>query len=237
MRCGALRSSPHEARSWATRTTSWTASPSCVHLGQHDVFGARPLQAPERRDGAEAAAPVAPLGHLHIGPRRVGRGTREVQEVEGGEGLAVRALVGEGACGPPAQGHRHPEARHQVDLGQGRRQLVAVALGQASRHHQARPLVAGGGELENGVDRFLAGRLDEGAGVHHHELGVVGRRRGLVARRAAASRPACPSRPGSSDTPGSPTSIARPPGQSTGHIKERRGRDLNPRTQFPRSTH
>ena len=75
----------------------------------------------------------------------------------------------------PAQGDGHPEAHHQVDLGQRGGELVAVALGQASRHHQARPVVTGGGEVEDGVDRLLAGGLDEGAGVDHHEIGVVGR--------------------------------------------------------------
>ena len=68
-----------------------------VHLGQHGSFGARSLQAPERRDGAEAAAPVTALGHLHIGPRGVGGGPGQVQEVEGGEGPAGGTLVGEGA--------------------------------------------------------------------------------------------------------------------------------------------
>ena len=116
---------------------------------------------------------------------------------------------------PVAQGDGHPEARHRVDLGHGRGELVAVALGQASRDHQPRPGPADGGELENGVDRLLARRLDEGAGVDHHQVGASAPRPAR-SRPPAASRPACPSRPGSWGSPGSPTSIARPPQQSTG---------------------
>ena len=158
-----------------------------VHLGQHDVFGARPLQTAERRDGAEAAAPVATFGHLDVRPRRARPRTGQVQEVEGREGLVGDALVGVGALESPTQGDGHTEAHDQVDLGQRRAELVTVALRQASRHDQARPVVTGGGEVEDGVDRLLPGGLDEGAGVDDHEIGIVGRGGGLVA--VAPQRP------------------------------------------------
>ncbi len=100
--------------------------------------------------------------------------TGQVQEVERQGGLVGRPL-------PGPEGDGDPEAHHQVHLGQRGGELVAVALGQTSRHHQAGALVACGGQLEDGVDRFLARRLDEGARVDHDQIGVVRRCGRLVA--------------------------------------------------------
>ena len=44
-----------------------------------DVDRPATLRAPERRDGAEAAGPVAALGHLDVGPRRAARRPGQVR--------------------------------------------------------------------------------------------------------------------------------------------------------------
>ena len=156
-----------------------------VDLGQHDVFGARPLQAPERRDGAEAAAPVAALGHLDVGPRRArrrdgaGSGGRRTGGPRRSTRRSVRVPSGRR---PRVTGTPKPATRSTS--GRAAASSVTVALGQASRHHQPGAGAAGGGELEDGVDRLLAGGLDEGAGVDHHQVGVLGRRRPARSRRA-----------------------------------------------------
>ena len=66
------------------------------------------------------------------------------------------------------------EADDGVDLGQRGGELVAVALGHAAGHDQARSRLAGVAEREDGVDRLLAGGLDERAGVDDDEIGAVG---------------------------------------------------------------
>ena len=57
--------------------------------------------------------------------------------------------------------------------------LVAIALDEAAGDDKlacaALGLVAG--HLENGVDRFLLGCVDEGAGVDDEDLGLFGMRR------------------------------------------------------------
>ena len=88
---GPVRSRPYEARSWATRTISRRGGAigigrgtrgQRIDLGQYLVGGARTLLAPEGRDGAKAADSVAPLGHLHVGPRGSRRRPRQLEEVE-----------------------------------------------------------------------------------------------------------------------------------------------------------
>ncbi len=63
--------------------------------------------------------------------------------------------------------------------------IVAIALHHASRHDQL--LRAAGffvlGHLENGVDGFLLGRIDEAAGVDYQHVGVARLWRELVAAR------------------------------------------------------
>ena len=155
-----------------------------VHLGQNVGRGAGALLAPERRNGAEAADAVAAFGHLHVGPRGPGRGTRQLQEVERVDGLVAGRRTDPRRRG--GERHRYgrrrrrggsgcqglSEAGHEVHLGQRVEQLVAVAFGQAPGHHQAGAGAALVGQLQYGVDRLLAGRLYEGARVHHDQVGV-----------------------------------------------------------------
>ncbi len=91
-------------------------------------------------------------------------------------GPTVRRSAG---SGPTGQGR--PERRHQIHLGQGLGQLVAVALGHAAGHHQPGAVPAGVGQGQDGVHRLLAGRLDEGARVDHHQVGLLGGAGRLVA--------------------------------------------------------
>jgi hypothetical protein len=78
-------------------------------------------------------------------------------------------------------GHRRVrvEPQHRVGLGQLRRELLAVPLGQAPDGHDglgARPglrvLEVGG--LQQRVDRVLLGLLHEAAGVDDRDVGVLG---------------------------------------------------------------
>ena len=68
------------------RRTGVLARGQGVDLGQHLAGGARALLAPERRDGAEAADPVAALGHLDVGPRGAGGRAGQLQQVEAAGG-------------------------------------------------------------------------------------------------------------------------------------------------------
>jgi hypothetical protein len=75
-----------------------------------------------------------------------------------------------------------PKAGHQIGLGEGVGQLVAVALGQAAGDDQPGALLPGVGQREDGLDRLLPGGVDEGARVDDHEVGdsgVIGRHHAL----------------------------------------------------------
>ena len=163
-----------------------------VDLGQHVAGRTGPLLAPERRDGAEPADAIAALGHLHVGPGGAGRRARQLQEVEPVHGRRSRcggaAARREGDGDGPRGGRGHegirelgPEAGHEIDLGEGLAQLVAVALGHAARHDQAGSRAAPVGQGQDGVDGLLAGGIDERARVDHDEIGRLGVRGGAVA--------------------------------------------------------
>ena len=77
------------------------------------------------------------------------------------------------------QGEVDPEPGHQVHLGQGIGDLAAVALRHAAGHDQPCPRPPKIGQFEHGVDGLLPGRLDEGAGVDHDQIGL-GRIRGAT---------------------------------------------------------
>ena len=151
-------------------------------------MGARALLAAERRDGAEAADAVAPLGDLHVGPRGTGGGPRELEQVEAAGRRAAAAAVrvarvprGRPPCRGVVGDELVAEAGHEVDLGEGVAQLVAVALGHAAGDDEAGAGAAALGQHQDGVDRLLAGGLDEGARVDDDEVGAVGVSSALVA--------------------------------------------------------
>ncbi len=161
-----------------------------VDLGQHLLGRTGPLLAPERRDGAEATDAIATLGHLDVGPRGTGGGPRQFQEVEPvrrrrrGGGTTTRGEGdGYGArCG--GSGELVPEAGDEIDLGQGVAQLLAVPLGHAAGDDQAGAGAAPVSQVQDGVDRLLAGRLNEGARVDHDEVGRLGIRGAAVSLRS-----------------------------------------------------
>ena len=176
---GSPASRPYQARSCATSTISATPpSTSDADLGLDRLRRARPLLAPERRDGAERARAVAALGDLHVGPRHRRRR-------RGGSSSRSRTPVGlrrgsrqRRPTGAERAFAREPDDR--VDLGQRGGELVAVALGHAAGDHELRArLAASADERQDGVDRLLACRLDERARVDDDQVGVVG-----AARRA-----------------------------------------------------
>ena len=70
--------------------------------------------------------------------------------------------------------HRHAEPADRVDLGQRGRQLVAVPLGHAAGDDELGAGPLGVGQRQRDVDRLLARRFDERAGVHDDEVGIVG---------------------------------------------------------------
>ena len=76
------------------------------------------------------------------------------------------------------------EAEH-LRLGQLGRQVAAVPLGQAARGHHLR---AAPGGVEQLADRLLLGRLDEPAGVHQHDAGLIAARTGSTPRPPAGPR-------------------------------------------------
>ena len=77
-----------------------------------------------------------------------------------------------------------PGAEDRVDLRNLRAQLVAIALRHAAGDDEALALAVllELGHLEDGVDRFLLGLVDERAGVDDEHVGVGRVARQLVAR-------------------------------------------------------
>ena len=102
------------------------------------------------------------------------------------------------SSGPAARGpraaspDRFEDLRHlsgpeqRVDLGNLLAQFVAIPLGETAGDDQplAGALVLERRHLEDGVDRFFLRVVDEGAGVHDEDVGLVRVRRDLVTRVA-----------------------------------------------------
>ena len=103
-------------------------------------------------------------------------------------------------------GEVDPEPGHQVHLGQGIGDLAAVALRHAPGNDQPCPRPPKIGQFEHGVDGLLPGRFDEGAGVHHDQIGLGRHPRRDGSPDSPDVPPACPSQPGSWGTPESATS-------------------------------
>ena len=157
------------------------AGAELVDLGEDLGDVAAALLAAERRDRAEPALAVAALGDLDVGPRDRRLRPGQVEQVErrdrrgaDRDELAVARRPDLAAGGARAT----PNPATLVDLGQGGGQLVAVALGHAPGDDEAAAVVPPLVEGEDGVDRLLAGCLDERTRVDDDEvsrLGVVSR--------------------------------------------------------------
>src|ERR1051325_586378 len=67
-------------------------------------------------------------------------------------------------------------ADESIHLGQRRFQVVAITFDQTAGHDQSRRFAVGlqARRFENGIDRFLLGRVDETAGVDDEGVGLVG---------------------------------------------------------------
>ena len=252
--------------------------------GRRRRGGRRPRPGP-RRATASAACPGRTgwrrsrrCGHS---PRRPSRRPR----ARGRRGGAARGGRRRGSrrrparCGPAPSGDgdgAHRCARRDGS-GRARTRPPGPPRGgrRAARRRSARPCSrsrpgaprrgAVSARLQDGLDRLLAGRLDEGAGVDDDEVGLVGVTGAVVSLRLEVALRACRSPPGSWGTPGSAASTdprsrtllapgRLPPGDGARQARrggpnvpdrpapgarrpERRGRDLNPRTRLPRSTH
>src|SRR5262245_944830 len=142
------------------------------HVGQRPA----PVTAPELRNRAEGAAHVASFGDLHVGvgdaARQEARRGRIVEITRRRRGGPVVA-----AGGLPDQVDDPREVRgaeDSVDLGHLAENVAAVALGEAAGDDEraARAALLQLGQLEDRVDRLLAGAVDEGARVDDDALGV-----------------------------------------------------------------
>ena len=170
---GSPTSRPYHARSCATSTISATPRSTRPRASASIDSGVRDRCLP-RNDGIAQNAharsqPSATFTYAH-GARR--RGPRQLEQVA----HAGRAC-GRGSDRRSASDALAREADDRVGLGQRGRELVAVALGHAAGDHELRAGPLRVGERERDVDRLLAGRLDERAGVDDDEVGVLGRRR------------------------------------------------------------
>ncbi len=103
-----------------------------ARFGLDRLGAARTLLAPERRDGTERTGAVAALGDLHVGPRHRRRRPSQLEQVP----HARRLPLGQAERHRRAERSLAREPDDRVDLGQRRRQLVAVALRHAAGHHQ-----------------------------------------------------------------------------------------------------
>ena len=155
-----------------------------------ELIGPRALPAAKRRDGAEPAPAIAPLGDLDVGPRRARLRPRELQQIE----AVCRAVDGARLVDRHAPragrifistGTPNPATR-SISAERGR-ELLARALCKAAGHDEPGPLFAQPVELENGLDRLLACSLDERAGVDDDKVGPSRIRRRLEPARCQAA--------------------------------------------------
>ena len=125
-------------------------------------------------DHAEGAGMIAALGDLHVGEvARGGENARGEVVIEVGlQGVGIRFQ-------PFADGDdafQFVGADEGVDFGQFLADIAAVAFDQAAGDDQfagaADFLVLG--HLEDGVDRFLLGGVNEAAGVDDEYVGLIG---------------------------------------------------------------
>ena len=144
-----------------------------LRFGHDALDRPRALVAPQVGNDAEGAAVVAALGHLQVGNGLAG-GAVAGQVFIAHEGGMGAHLVHPLAGFHPLQ-HAHDVlvvagAHDRPGLRQALQQLLLEVLGQAAGDDQLLALLR---QLHQGAHRFLAGVLDEAAGVHHHHAGVT----------------------------------------------------------------
>jgi len=184
-----------DSTSWGKDLPPVPGAGELAGLGQDGAERAALEAAADARDRAERADAVAALRDLEIG--RVGRADQEPRRVlviEMGAArlhvdaapaagaaqalwiVAAQALwIIENAVEDPGDAGELPGADEGVDLGQLPGEVGPVALGQAAGHDEPAqpPPAAQLRHLQDGVDRLLAGALDERAGVDHRDVGVL----------------------------------------------------------------
>ncbi len=143
-----------------------------VDLAQDRIDVAAALRPAERRDRAEPARSIAPLGDLHVCPRAGALRPGQVEQVEGRDLRRAHRDRSRRATAGEAERDRHAESGDLIHLGQRVGQLLAVALGHATGDNQAGTALALIFEGQDGVDRLLAGLVDERAGVDDHQVGL-----------------------------------------------------------------
>ena len=146
-------------------------------------LGAAAVAAADAGDGAVGAGVVAAFGDFEVGGVRGGEevaGVAVVGEVGGdGGGVGFFGAAGEEVFGDGGDAADEVDADEAVDFREAGDEVAGVALGEAAGDEEF--LVGGDGALlpgaaggDDGVDGFLLGGVDEGAGVDDEEVGLLG---------------------------------------------------------------
>jgi len=152
-----------------------------ARLVEDAIRRAADRRALDGRDRAEGARAAAAIRDLEIGAGALHRDPAHAALVgahrHGLVGQVVDRLRVFARAQPPHQvDDVHPAARadHAVQPGHLARQIAPVALREASRGDQVLVRRFVGGQLAQRVEAFLAGGLDEAAGVDDQHLGAAG---------------------------------------------------------------
>jgi len=129
-------------------------------------------------DGAEGARAAAAIGDLEVGAGPLAGGAQHAALVRADGGRLVRQVVERFRVAAPAQAthqiddvHPAPGADHAVQAGHFLHQGLPVTLRQAAGGDQQLAVALERGQLAQRLDRFLAGALDEPAGVDDQHPG------------------------------------------------------------------
>src|SRR4051812_19668930 len=141
-----------------------------LRLTNHIRQGERAMAPPHEWYRAEGAAVIAPLAHLEIPD------VRETAREHTHTGMHRGYVVDQPALVELRDEPIHlRRAEKEIDFGKGVRQLLLVALHHAADadHGAAASGFLEPSRLDQRVDRFLLGRVDESAGVDDDDLGFV----------------------------------------------------------------
>ncbi len=141
-----------------------------------DRFGAAAAELPaQRRDDAERARVIAAFGDLEIGggARRRDQARQEIVLGLGFEVEPDRSAPGLDVVEQLGDARIRPGADDAVDLRNQTLQLLAVTLRQTTGDDQLLSASLACGVLEDHLRGFGLGRIDEGARVDHHGIGLT----------------------------------------------------------------